>query len=109
MCPGATPANVKAWQEWNVAMKQLYPKAMIVPDETIEDANGKPRAIGYWVYNDGTCGGKGAKTMATCLAALQMMVYYRYLPTTKIDGGAAKDDDKSKKKKGKDLDIEVDI
>ena len=109
MCPGATPANVKAWQEWNVAMKQLYPKAMIVPDETIEDANGKPRAIGYWVYNDGTCGGKGAKTMATCLAALQMMVYYRYLPTTKIDGAAAKDDDKSKKKKGKDLDIEVDI
>ena len=109
MCPGATPANVKAWQEWNVAMKQLYPKSMIVPDETIEDVNGKPRAIGYWTYKDKNCGGEGAKTMATCLAALQMMVYYRYLPTTKIDGGAAKDDDKSSKKKGKDLDIEVDI
>ena len=49
--------------------------------------------------------------MATCLAALQMMVYYRYLPTTQtkaaqVDSDSAKESGKSKKA---DVDIEVDI
>ena len=115
MCAGATPENVKAWQDWNLAMKALYPSTIIDPGETIEGPDGKPRKIGYWTFNDATCGGKDSTTMATCLAALQMMVYYRYLPTTKLEAGkvnadAAGDDaGGSDKKKSKDLEIEVDI
>ena len=109
MCQGATPANVKSWQDWNLAMKQLYPKTIITLPETIPDANGKQRPIGYWKWqNDQTCKGAG-DTMTTCLCALQLMVYYRYLPTTKIEAAkpATKEDDK--KKAAKDVDVEVDI
>ena len=52
--------------------------------------------------------------MATCFAALQMMVYYRYLPTTQTKAAKAitsgeDDEDAGKKKKTDELDIEVDI
>jgi len=114
MCQGATPANVKSWQDWNLAMKALYPRTIITLPEKIPGPDGKPRAIGYWKYKDATCGGEKATTMATCLAALQMMVYYRYLPTTQtkaakaITSGEA-DEDSDKKKKADEIDIEVDI
>jgi len=29
MAPNAAPANFTLWKKWNVAMKALYPKAMI--------------------------------------------------------------------------------
>ena len=108
MCQGATPANVKAWQEWNSAMKALYPPSITTLDETIDGPDGKPKAIGYWPdgYND--------PTMGTCLVALQLMVYYRYLPTTQTKAAKveAPDDDNGKKdakKKPNDVDVEVDI
>ena len=113
MCQGATPANVKAWQDWNLAMKALYPRTMITLPEKVPGPDGKPRAIGYWKFTDRLCGGEKATTMATCLAALQMMVYYRYLPTTQTKAAKAitsgEDDDKQQKKKADELDIEVDI
>ena len=109
MCEGATPANVKTWQEWNTAMKALYPKT-ITPAGEIEGVDGKMKPIGYWKE------GYNSPTMGTCLVALQLMVYYRYLPTTQTKaakaedhgdaGGAAKKDDK---KKSKEVDVEVDI
>jgi len=111
MCQGATPANVKAWQDWNTAMKQLYPKTIKTLPETIPGIDGKPKAIGYWPWvADETCRGAG-DTMATCLCALQLMVYYRYLPTTKTEAAKAitDSDDASKKKKKQDVDVEVDI
>ena len=82
MGPGATPADKTAWQEWNAAMKQLYPKAIVTPEETVEGPDGKPRQIGYWKNADAHGSGD---TMATCLCALQLMVYYRYLPTTQTE------------------------
>ncbi len=111
MCQGATAANVKAWQEWNLEMKKLYPKTIVTLQETIPGIDGKPKAMGYWTFKDSLCGGPKAKTMATCLAALQLMVYYRYLPTTQtkaaqVDSGDSSDGGKSKKA---DVDIEVDI
>jgi hypothetical protein len=113
MCQGATPANVKAWQDWNMGMKALYPRTMVTLPEKINGPDGKPRAMGYWKYKDKTCGGDKAPTMATCLAALQMMVYYRYLPTTQTKAAKAitsgEDEGAKKKSKAKDLDIEVDI
>ena len=79
MRPGATPADRQAWQEWNTGMKALYPKTIITPDETVEGPDGKPRQIGYWTNADAHGSGD---VMSTCLCALQLMVYYRYLPTT---------------------------
>ena len=109
MCQGATPANVKTWQDWNTAMKALYPPSIVTLPETIDGPDGKPKAIGYWKQ------GYNNPTMGTCLVALQLMVYYRYLPTTQTkaakveshdDGADAK---KDSKKKSKDVDVEVDI
>ena len=109
MCQGATPVNVKIWQDWNQAMKALYPPS-ITPDGTIMGIDGKEKPCGYWKegYNN--------KTMGTCLVALQLMVYYRYLPTTQTKAAKAEthdDDDadakKDSKKKSKEVDVEVDI
>ena len=111
MCQGATPANVKAWQDWNIAMKQLYPKTIKTLPETIEGIDGKPKQIGYWpMVAEETCVSAG-DTMATCLCALQLMVYYRYLPTTQTKAAKAitDADDSDKKKKKQDVDVEVDI
>ena len=111
MCQGATPANVKAWQDWNLAMKQLYPKTIKTLPETIEGVDGKQKQIGYWpMVAEETCRGAG-DTMATCLCALQLMVYYRYLPTTQTKAAKAITDseDGDKKKKKQDVDVEVDI
>ncbi len=114
MCQGATPANVKAWQEWNMAMKALYPKTMKTLQQTIPGPDGKPRPVGYWPWvADKTCKG-GGDTMTTCLCALQLMVYYRYLPTTqtKAAKAVAGGDDEAgakSKKKSKDIDVDVDI
>jgi hypothetical protein len=68
-------------------MKALYPKALITCVDpktkqplTILDPGGKPRQMGYWVNKDHY----NYDVMGTCLAALQLMVYYRYLPTTQL-------------------------
>ena len=113
MCQGATPANVKTWQDWNVAMKALYPRSIKTLPETIEGPDGKPRQIGYWPCskNDGL-GAGGGDTMTTCLCALQLMVYYRYLPTTQTKAAKAEttgEEDKKDEKKSNDVDVEVDI
>ena len=113
MCQGATPANVKTWQEWNLAMKALYPRTIKTLPDTIPGPDGKPRKIGFWdCSQDGTCKSAG-HTMTTCLCALQLMVYYRYLPTTQTKAAKAEtsgeEEDKSKGKKSKDIDVEVDI
>lgn len=89
MCKGATPSNVTTWKKWNAAMKALYPKTIIEdkkPDGspvTVKDVNGKDKPIGHWQNKDAHSM-HPAWTMDTCLAALQLMVYYRYLPTTSL-------------------------
>ena len=114
MKPGAAPADVKSWQLWNQQMKALYPKSIITLPQTITGPDGKEHAMGYWKYSDPTCQG-GGDTMGTCLCALQLMVYYRYLPTTQAAGGS--DDVKTQqkggagatKKKGREVLVNVDI
>lgn len=111
MCQGATAQNVKAWQEWNLAMKALYPKSIITLNETIPGVDGKPKQIGYWKKDKQESHGDG-DTMSTCLCALQLMVYYRYLPTSKIENSASKSSDKddaNKKKVKQEVEVEVDI
>ena len=111
MCQGATPANIKSWQDWNLAMKALYPRTIKTLPEKIDGPDGKPRQVGYWPWvADQTCKG-GGDTMTTCLCALQLMVYYRYLPTTQTKAAKAEthDDEKKDAKKSNDVDVEVDI
>ncbi len=115
MCVGATPANVKIWQEWNLAMKALYPKTM-TDAGTILDANGKERPCAYWKKGAGE-GHSAGDVMTTCLCALQLMVYYRYLPTTQTkaaevenqDGDSSSGKKSGSKTKEKAVEVEVDI
>ena len=105
MCQGATPANVKSWQDWNLAMKQVYPKTM-KDAGTIVGIDGKPKACGFWDQ------GYNNPTMGTCLCALQLMVYYRYLPTTQTKAGRVEREDASEKKnvkKAKKAEVEVEV
>ena len=86
MSKDATPANFTLWKKWNAEMKALYTKAVItVTDKsgqpiTVKDPAGKDRPIGRWENKDHY----NYDVMGTCLAALQLMVYYRYLPTTQL-------------------------
>lgn len=91
----------KRWDDWNKVMKTAYPKAQFVREKAIEDPKGVLQDIGWWANDDAHADGHVAKeakignetikitdpenstlVMDTCLAALQLMVYYRYLPTS---------------------------
>ena len=113
MAPNATPANLTLWKNWNAQMKALYPKAIVtVMDKktnqpyTINDEKGKPCEIGHWVNKDHY----NYDVMGTCLAALQLMVYYRYLPTTQLKATEVEKDvqDLSKDKTGE-INVTIDI
>ena len=68
-------------------MKTLYPKTIIDDKKkdgsplTVKDPKGNDRPVGHWVNKDVHT---TRPVMDTCLAALQLMVYYRYLPTTQL-------------------------
>ncbi len=91
------------WKKWNARMWPSYVAAQFTTPagesgascscpicktgyfagklkEPYVDANGKFQEIGHWVNTDAHT---DRPIMDTCLAALQMMVYYRYLPTFK--------------------------
>ena len=108
MKQGATAQDLKTWQDWNIAMKKLYPSTINTLPEKIEGPDGKMHAMGYWKMDpsEQTCQ-SGGNTMSTCLCALQLMVYYRYLPTTKLEATAV--DDSSATKTKDTVDVEVDI
>ena len=69
----------KQWDNWNKAMKPSYVKAQIIEKDAYTDTKGKKQDAGYWKNVDAH---SDRPVMDTCLAALQLMVYYRYLPTT---------------------------
>jgi hypothetical protein len=69
----------KRWDAWNDAMKRVYVKAQQIERNAVTDAAGRTCDIGWWVNGDAH---SDRPVMDTCLAALQLMVYYRYLQTT---------------------------
>lgn len=95
MVKGATPANFTLWKKWNVAMKELYPKSIINDKKadgspvTVKDINGKDQPVGHWENTDVHT---TRPVMDTCLTALQLMVYYRYLPTTSLKATEVEED-----------------
>ena len=92
----------KRWFNWNNKMKAVYKRGQHKETGKYQDHRGMPQEIGYWTCEDMHIGTQPVAT--TCYVALQLMVYYRYLPTGQksawkvIDekeekvSGAAKDD-----------------
>jgi len=72
-------AGGKSWAAWNREMTALYLKAQQVEKDAAKDADGHAVDVGWWVNGDAHT---DRPVMDTCLAALQLMVYYRNLPTT---------------------------
>jgi hypothetical protein len=75
-------AGGRRWDSWNAMMKKIYvPAQKVTPKATsgYVDHKGNPQDIGWWENKDKHT---DRPVMDTCLAALQLMVYYRYLPTT---------------------------
>ena len=72
----------RRWDAWNTMMKNIYvPSQKTTPKATsgYVDHKGNPQEIGWWENKDAH---SDRPVMDTCLTALQLMVYYRYLPTT---------------------------
>lgn len=95
MKEGATKTDQQNWFDWNKAMKAYYPAKIINLEAKVKDWSGQEHKQGYFKNTDKYT---SRPYMDTCLVALQLMVYYRYLPTTQT--AAAKEDteeDTSKK------------
>jgi len=92
----------KRWFDWNNKMKAVYKRGQHKEAGKYQDHRGMPQEIGYWTCEDMHIGTQPIAT--TCYVALQLMVYYRYLPTGQKSAwkvteekeekvsGAAKDD-----------------
>ena len=112
MKAGALKNDEMTWQQWNLAMKKLYPASIIDLPERVQDYTGKEHKQGYYENKDAH---STRPYMDTCLAALQLMVYYRYLPTTSVKagadevGGGGDDDGAQAIDKSKDVAVTVDI
>ena len=92
----------RRWFDWNSKMKSVYKRGQHKLVGKYQDHRGMPQEIGYWTCEDMHIGTQPIAT--TCYVALQLMVYYRYLPTGQKSAwkvteekeekvsGAAKDD-----------------
>ena len=89
MKEGAKKEDTQTWYDWNKAMKELYTSDATIKnlDEPVKDWSGQDHKQGYYVNEDNF---STRPYMDSCLVALQLMVYYRYLPTTQTS--AAKED-----------------
>ena len=99
----------KRWSAWDKAMWPSYVKSQQVRRKTesgyVDDA-GRPQEIGWWENADGF---SDRPVMDTCLAALQLMVYYRYLPTYQTAKAVADESGVLEAGAATKSDIEVDI
>ena len=67
----------------------VNPASIIDLPERVKDWSGKEHKQGYFENKDAH---STRPYMDSCLAALQLMVYYRYLPTTSLAAGGVEDD-----------------
>ncbi len=97
-------AGGETWKSWNKQFQPELIKQQVVLKDAYKDAKGDLRDIGFWDSpsngEHGNAGGEkgmakhyekgvavqgetsdGDRVQMTCLSALQLMVYYRYLPT----------------------------
>ena len=69
--------NIQSWNNWNKQMKNLFVSKIINLDATVKDSSGREHRQGYYRNDDSF---SSRPYMDSCLAALQLMVYYRYYP-----------------------------
>jgi hypothetical protein len=73
----ANRRNIQSWNNWNKQMKNLFVSKIINLDATVKDSSGREHRQGYYRNDDRN---SSRPYMDSCLAALQLMVYYRYYP-----------------------------
>ncbi len=107
MAKDAAQNDKVAWTEWNAAMKAFYPSNMKDAGE-IDGPDGKKVKCAYWENRDRH---SARPVQDTCLAALQLMVYYRYLPaaTLKASDEKSKSAAEAASDKSNDVDVSVEI
>ena len=117
----------KRWLIWNAQMKRVYVGGQhIVKDSGYVDQKGKACDIGYWECEDmhmaprsyvdkatgkrvyGACEPEGLKVFTTCYVTQQLMVYYRYLPTSSKEAWNAQVEDEAPKAAADDVKITID-
>ena len=107
----------KRWLVWNAQMKRVYvPGQQIVKDANYVDLKGKPCDIGFWECEDmhmarrhlGKCDPDGLKVFTTCYITQQLMVYYRYLPTSSKEAWNAQVEEEGPKAEADDVKISID-
>jgi hypothetical protein len=81
MKEGARKADKETWFAWNKEMKILLTSNILSIDAMVKDWSGSAHRQGYFKNDDRD---SSRPYMDTCLVALQLMVYYRYLPTTQV-------------------------
>ena len=106
MRPGAAKEDEITWQKWNAEMKKLYTESIINLDKRVLDYLGKEHKQGYFENKDAH---STRPYMDTCLAALQLMVYYRYLPTTQIKAAELEVGEPKASADKSDVDVSVDL
>ena len=70
----------KRWANWNRRMIDAYYQGQTILKAAYTDTKGVKRDMGYWTCEDMHVGTQ--PIAPTCWVALQLMVYYRYLPTS---------------------------
>ena len=107
----------KRWLVWNAQMKRVYVGGQqIVKDSKYVDMKGKPCDIGYWECEDmhmarrhlGKCEPDGLKVFTTCYITQQLMVYYRYLPTSSKEAWNAQVEEEGPKADADDVKVSID-
>ncbi len=95
------------WKIWNKQFSSALVKNQVIisaKESGYEDTKGKPQDIGYW-DSPSKMEHTGGRVGTTCLCALQLQVYYRYLPTFQ----APKKPDEEKEDLSSKDDIKVNI
>ena len=100
----------KRWQNWNRHMIDAYFNGQTVLKGAYTDMRGNALDMGYWKSEDMHIGSQPIST--TCWVAQQLMVYYRYLPTSSKAAWstpAAEPVEKESESTGDEVEVEVDI
>ena len=74
------------WNRWNRIFSPVLVKEQTIIEKERSgyvDHKGIPRETGWWEMDNAITGHTDGEVMDTCLCALQLQVYYRYLPTFK--------------------------
>lgn len=99
----------KRWQNWNRHMIDAYYNGQTVLKNAYTDIRGNARDMGYWKSEDMHIGTQ--PTATTCWVAQQLMVYYRYLPTSSKSAWSTPkaEPEKTDEPIGDEVEVEVDI